>query len=34
MICSLDELGLSLVRADGIFPLESAWSEDLLEKHL
>jgi len=34
MICSLDELGLSSVRAEGILPLETVWSEDFLEKHL
>ncbi len=34
MICSVDELGLSSVRAEGIFPLETVWNEDFLEKHL
>jgi phenylalanyl-tRNA synthetase beta subunit len=34
MICSVDELGLSTVRAEGILPLETVWSEDFLEKHL
>ncbi|MEI6710733.1 MAG: hypothetical protein WCK88_00175 [bacterium] len=34
MICSVDELGLSSVRAEGILPLETIWSEDFLEKHL
>lgn len=34
MICSLDEIGLSSVRAEGILPLESVWEEDFLEKHL
>lgn len=34
MICSLDELGLQSDRAEGIFPLETAWDEKTLEKHL
>jgi len=34
MICSVDELGLSSVRAEGILPLESVWSEDFLEKNI
>jgi len=34
MICSLDELNLQTDRAEGIFPLETVWSEDTLEKHL
>lgn len=34
MICSLDELGLTTIRAEGIFPLESVWDEKFLEKHL
>lgn len=34
MICSVDELGLSSVRAEGILPLESVWDEDFLEKHI
>jgi hypothetical protein len=34
MICSVDELGLSSVRAEGILPLETVWNEDFLEKHL
>lgn len=34
MICSVDELGLSTVRAEWILPLESVWSEDFLEKNL
>ncbi len=34
MICSVDELGLSTVRAEGILPLESVWSEDFLEKNI
>ena len=34
MICSVDELGLSTVRAEGILPLESVWEEDFLEKNL
>ncbi len=34
MICSLDELGLQTERAEGIFPLETVWSEKILEKHL
>ncbi len=31
MICSLDELGLQEERAEGIFPLETAYSESFLE---
>jgi phenylalanyl-tRNA synthetase beta chain len=34
MICSLDELNLQTDRALGIFPLETVWGEDTLEKHL
>ncbi len=34
MICSLDELNLQTERAEGILPLESIWSEEVLEKHL
>lgn len=34
MICSLDELGLQSDRAEGIFPLETVWDVDYLEKHL
>lgn len=34
MICSQDELSLQADRAEGIFPLESVWSEAVLEKHL
>ena len=34
MICSLDELNLQSDRAEGIFSLESVWSEEILEKHL
>lgn len=34
MICSLDELGLQSDRAEGIFPLETVWSEEILEKNL
>jgi phenylalanyl-tRNA synthetase beta chain len=34
MICSVDELGLSSIRAEGILPLEIVWSEEFLEKHL
>jgi phenylalanyl-tRNA synthetase beta chain len=34
MICSLDELNLQTDRAEGIFPLETVWGEDTLEKHL
>lgn len=34
MICSLDELGLQSDRAEGIFPLETVWDENTLEKHL
>lgn len=34
MICSLDELGLQASRAEGIFPLETVWDKEVLEKHL
>lgn len=34
MICSLDELGLQVDRAEGIFPLETVWDEVFLEKNL
>lgn len=34
MICSLDELGLSTVRAEGILPLETVWDEEFLEKNI
>jgi phenylalanyl-tRNA synthetase beta chain len=34
MICSLDELGLQTDRAEGIFPLETVWSDEILEKNL
>ncbi len=34
MICSLDELGLQEERAEGIFRLEDAYSEDFLESRL
>jgi phenylalanyl-tRNA synthetase beta chain len=34
MICSLDELNLQTDRAEGIFPLETAWDEKTLENHL
>lgn len=34
MICSLDELGLQSERAEGIFPLETVWDSDLLEKYV
>lgn len=34
MICSLDELHLQTDRAEGIFPLETAWDEKTLENHL
>lgn len=34
MICSLDELGLQSARAEGIFPLETVWSENILSGYL
>lgn len=34
MICSLDELSLQSDRAEGIFPLETVWSDEVLEMHL
>lgn len=34
MICSQDELGLQSERAEGIFPLETVWNEEILQQSL